>query len=88
MPDVSLKRKRTVCHRRLSVSLFGATPHFVADFSGDQSIANVEVVNQPHLYFRTNWQRTILESVADDSKSASTGAVAIGFQSDTFSIEK
>ena len=48
--------------------LFGASPDLIADFSGDQSVPNVEVVDQPHLHFRANRQRTVLKSVADDAE--------------------
>jgi hypothetical protein len=41
----------------MRVHLFGASPDLVSNFSGDQSVSNMEVVDQSHLYFRANGQR-------------------------------
>src|SRR5262245_48832163 len=43
--------------------LLVASPYLVADFLGDHSIADMEVVQQSHLHFGANGKRAILEAV-------------------------
>ena len=48
--------------------LFVASPDFVADFLGDHSVADMEVVQQAHLHLGADGERAIIEAVARDAK--------------------
>jgi hypothetical protein len=50
------------------IDLFVAPPDFVADFLGDHSVADMEVVQQAHLHLGADGERAMIEAVARDAK--------------------